>query len=81
MESEILKLGERIDIALQLGESHFREFKSGFEGPPGKKYPRNLKRISVDIAQTLVAFANADGGGASCGSRGRRNSFWFRLYR
>ena len=62
MEPEILKLSERIDIALQLGESHFREFKSGFEGPPGQKVPRNPKEISVNIAQTLVAFANADGG-------------------
>ena len=62
MELEILKLSERIDIALQLGESHFREFKSGFEGPPGQKIPRNPKEISVNIAQTLVAFANADGG-------------------
>jgi len=62
MEYEILKLNEQIDIALQLGESHFREFKSGFEGRPHQKVPRNIKDICVDVAQTLVAFANADGG-------------------
>lgn len=62
MNSEILKLSERIEIALQLNESHFREFKSGCEGSSSKKIPRNPKDICVDIAQTLVAFANADGG-------------------
>lgn len=59
---QILGLKDRINIALQLGESHFREFKTALEGPPGTKKPREFKEISVDIAQTLVAFANADGG-------------------
>lgn len=62
MDSEILKLNDRIEIALQLNESHFREFKSGCEGTPSKKIARKPKDICVDIAQTLVAFANADGG-------------------
>lgn len=59
---DILKLQERIDIAIQLGESHFREFKSALEGPQNKKKPRAIKEICTDIGQTLVAFANADGG-------------------
>lgn len=62
MSLDILRLNERIELALQLGESHFREFKSGFQGPPDKKAPRPIKDICVDIAETLVAFANADGG-------------------
>lgn len=55
-------LSDRAATAVQLGESHFREFKSALEGPPGKKVPRDAKEICTDIAQTLVAFANADGG-------------------
>jgi ATP-dependent DNA helicase RecG len=58
----ILKLTERVDIALEIGESYYREFKSGFEGPPDKKVTRKLSEIKYDIAKTLVAFANADGG-------------------
>lgn len=58
----ILRLKERIDIALEISESYYREFKSGFEGPPDKKVPREVKEIKYDIAKTLVAFANADGG-------------------
>ncbi|WP_126966832.1 ATP-binding protein [Xanthomonas arboricola] len=53
---------ERARTAIELGESHFREFKSALEGPPGVKTPRAAKEISTNIAQTLVAFANADGG-------------------
>lgn len=62
MDYDILRLNERIQIAIQLGESHFREFKSGFGGLPNKKKPRNVRDICIDISQTLVAFANADGG-------------------
>lgn len=58
----ILKLTERVDIATEIGESYYREFKSGFEGPPEKKIPRKISEIKYDIAKTLVAFANADGG-------------------
>lgn len=53
---------ERAKTAIELGESHFREFKSGLEGRPGNKTKRPWKDISTNIAQTLVAFANADGG-------------------
>ncbi len=62
MEGNILNLEERIGIALQLGESHFREFKTAFEGSPQNKKHRSVKDICIDIAETLVAFANADGG-------------------
>jgi ATP-dependent DNA helicase RecG len=62
MDHEVLRLVERIDIARQVGESHFREFKSAYEGSPNKKQPRDVKSVAKDIAETLVAFANADGG-------------------
>lgn len=55
-------ISERAKTAIDLGESHFREFKSGLEGPPHDKKPRPPKDIATNIAQTLVAFANADGG-------------------
>jgi ATP-dependent DNA helicase RecG len=59
---ELLKLKERVDIAVEIGESYYREFKSGLDGPPNKKSPRDIKEVCEDIAKTLVAFANADGG-------------------
>lgn len=58
----LLKLKERIEIATEMGESHFREFKSGFQGPFDNKTRRDVKSICHDISKTLVAFANADGG-------------------
>ncbi|MBC6426498.1 MAG: putative DNA binding domain-containing protein [Ekhidna sp.] len=61
MES-LLKLKERVEIAIELGESYYREFKSGYEGPPKDKKPRNFKDICYHVAKELVAFANADGG-------------------
>ena len=62
MEFEVLKMEERIQIALETGESHYREFKSAFEGKESSKKPRQVKNICKDIAGTLVAFANAEGG-------------------
>lgn len=59
---QILRLKERIEIATEIGESYYREFKSAFEGAPANKVPRDVKEIKYDIAKTLVAFANADGG-------------------
>lgn len=53
---------DRAKTAIELGESHFREFKSALEGHPAEKKPRPYKDIATNIAQTLVAFANADGG-------------------
>ena len=35
---ELLKLKERVEIATQMGESHFREFKSGFKAQLPPKY-------------------------------------------
>lgn len=58
----ILKLRERIDLASEIGESHYREFRSAMEGPAGVKKSRDHKDVCADIAKTLVAFANADGG-------------------
>jgi ATP-dependent DNA helicase RecG len=57
-----IAIKERAKTSIELGESHFREFKSGMEGRPDDKRKRNTKDISTNIAQTLVAFANADGG-------------------
>ena len=62
MTDEVLGLHEKIGFLLEIGESHFREFKSCYEGPPSNKKPRDTKSVAVDIAETLVAFANADGG-------------------
>jgi ATP-dependent DNA helicase RecG len=58
----ILRVKERVEIALELGESYYREFKSALEGLPNDKCSRNTKEICADIAKTLVSFANADGG-------------------
>jgi len=59
---EVLVLSERIELATRIGESHYREFKSAYVGPPTGKSKRPAKDICADIAKTLVAFANADGG-------------------
>lgn len=59
---QLLRLKERVEIAIELGESYYREFKSGYEGPPNDKKPRELKDICYNIGKELVAFANADGG-------------------
>ncbi len=66
MEIELLRLKERVEIALEIGESYYREFKSAFksefENGVEKKQPRDLKEVCQNIGKTLVAFANADGG-------------------
>lgn len=62
MNSEALTLNNRVINTISLGESHFREFKSALEGPANNKIPRRAKKICEDIAEALVAFANADGG-------------------
>ena len=58
----LLKLNERLEIAIELGESHYREFKSAYQGQTGAKTPRDFKDICYSVAKELVAFANADGG-------------------
>lgn len=59
---EALGIIERVELSIRIGESHYREFKSALEGPPSAKKGRQVKEIKDDIAKTLVAFANADGG-------------------
>lgn len=59
---EALGLAERVQLSIKIGESHYREFKSALEGPPSSKKARPLKDVGDNIAKTLVAFANADGG-------------------
>lgn len=60
---EILRLEDRIAIGIEVGESHFREFKSACErNRKGDLFPRNVKEVCRDIGEALVSFANADGG-------------------
>jgi len=40
---QLLKLRERVEIAIEIGESHYREFKSAVEGPPNKKSQEKLR--------------------------------------
>ena len=61
MDARILLTQERLKNDLTLGESPFREFKSALHGPD-RKSPRKVSLVAKDIAETLVAFANADGG-------------------
>lgn len=61
--AEALKLEERILTGIDLGESHFREFKSALQrNAEGKIEPRLVKEICRNIGEVLVSFANADGG-------------------
>ena len=60
--AEMLVLTERVRNSLRLGEGHFQEFKSALDGESNDKKPRRLTLICRDIAEALVAFANADGG-------------------
>ena len=57
-----LLIADRAKLSASLGESHFREFKSGSHGAPAGKTKREIKPICRDIGDALVAFANADGG-------------------
>ncbi len=57
-----LRISERLATGIELGESHFREFKSAFDRRQSEARPRDMKLVCRDIAETLVAFANADGG-------------------
>ena len=61
IDPRILLIRERLENDLALGESDFREFKSALEGP-GRRRPRKVASVATDIGETLVAFANADGG-------------------
>ena len=57
-----LKVTDRLLTGISLGESHFREFKSALDRSVSPPRPRDVKSVCKDIAETLVAFANADGG-------------------
>ena len=59
---QIVNISERGRLAIELGESHFREFKSALHGVANEKVAREAKAICRDIGEALVAFANADGG-------------------
>ena len=60
--TDLVLLTDRIALAASLGESHFREFKSARQGPADARRHRPTHDVCEDIATTLVAFANADGG-------------------
>ena len=57
-----LKVTERLATGIILGESHFREFKSALDRSTDPPKNRDVNLVCRDIAETLVAFANADGG-------------------
>src|SRR6266481_4286474 len=57
-----LKMSERLATGLELRESHFREFKSTLDYSTTSPKNREPKAVCKDIGETLVAFANADGG-------------------
>lgn len=59
---ETLNIADQISIAVSLAEGQFREFKSAYSGAPGHKTKRGTKEVCRDVAETLVGFANADGG-------------------
>jgi len=49
----ILRLQERIQIAIESGEGHFTEFKSGLMGPAENKKNRDVKDICKDSSVRL----------------------------
>ena len=57
-----LKVIERLLTGVGLGESHFREFKSALDYSTDPPRNREPKLVCKDVGETLVAFANADGG-------------------
>jgi ATP-dependent DNA helicase RecG len=59
---DTLQLKERIEGAIGLGESQFREFKSAYSGPKHERKARNADSVARDIGEALVGFANAEGG-------------------
>ena len=59
---DILTIRDRIQNSIELGESHFREFKGAWEGPDENRKGRDAKLVAKDIGEALVSFANADGG-------------------
>jgi len=59
---DLLTIQKRVVNIITLGESHFREFKSAYQGSEFNKIPGSVKELTKYVAEALVAFANADGG-------------------
>jgi len=59
---ELLRLSERLASDVEQGESQFREFKSALDRSTQPAKGREVKAVCRDIGETLVSFANADGG-------------------
>jgi ATP-dependent DNA helicase RecG len=51
-----------IEALIAGGESYYVEFKGAWDYGPGGRQKRDLKAVAGDIAEELVAFANAEGG-------------------
>src|SRR5688500_3422921 len=51
--TDALVITERVRNSIGLGESHFREFKSGYEGSPGAKVKRPWVAIARDVAEAM----------------------------
>ena len=56
---------------LKAGEGQYVEFKSAFHGKPGNRRKRPVKDITKDIPETLISFANAEGGVLYVGEEAR----------
>lgn len=61
-ECSQLLLVDKVRLAIQLGEGQFREFKSALDRSSITPKPRSASSVACDVGDTLVAFANADGG-------------------
>jgi len=53
---------EVIRTLVAAGESYYTEFKSAWQFTPDARRPRPVKDVARDIARTVVALANSDGG-------------------
>ncbi len=51
----LLRLKERVEIAIELGESYYREFKSGYEGPPKKSLYPGIQTLKAIICSMVAS--------------------------
>lgn len=51
-----------VETLIAGGESYYAEFKSAWHYGPDGREARNVREVAQDIARTVVAFANSDGG-------------------